>query len=115
LDADGYLYITDRLSDLINSGGEKIASQEVERVLARHPAVNEAAVIGRPDPHWGERVHAVVSLKPGHHVDPEDLRVWCRAHLAAFKVPKTLEIVPDIPKTATGKIAKEVLRRRPER
>jgi fatty-acyl-CoA synthase len=110
-DAEGFLHITDRLKDLINSGGEKIASREVERVLAEHPAVHEAAVIGVPDPLWGERVHAVVSLRPGATADAEELRRWCRTRLAGFKVPKTLAVVDDIPKTATGKVAKDVLRR----
>lgn len=115
-DREGFLHITDRLKDLINSGGEKIASREVERVLAEHPAVHEAAVIGVPDPLWGERVHAVVSLRPEASVDVEELRLWCRGRLAGFKVPKSIAVVDDIPKTATGKIAKEVIRRqyRPE-
>jgi acyl-CoA synthetase (AMP-forming)/AMP-acid ligase II len=109
-DAEGYLYIVDRQNDLINSGGEKISSGEVEDLLLRHPAVFEAAVIGVPDPLWGERVHAVVSLKPGAAVAPDEILAWCRGRLAGFKLPKTLRIVDELPKNTVGKLLKRVLR-----
>jgi acyl-CoA synthetase (AMP-forming)/AMP-acid ligase II len=110
LDADGNLFIVDREPDIINSGGEKIASAEVEDVLLRHPAVSEAAVVGVPDPVWGERVHAVVVLKPGASADCNDLLAWCGERLSAFKRPKSLRIAEALPKSPVGKILKRLLR-----
>jgi acyl-CoA synthetase (AMP-forming)/AMP-acid ligase II len=110
IDRDGYLSIIDRLNDLINSGGEKISSGEVEDLLLQHPAVAEAAVIGVPDPLWGERVHAVISLNPGMSVTAEELLTWCHGRLAGFKLPKTVRIVDELPKNAVGKLLKRVLR-----
>lgn len=110
LDHDGNLFIVDREPDIINSGGEKIASAEVEDVLLRHPAVAEAAVIGLPDPVWGERVHAVVVPKPGLVCDPDELVAWCGERLAAFKRPKSVRIAEALPKSPVGKILKRILR-----
>jgi acyl-CoA synthetase (AMP-forming)/AMP-acid ligase II len=110
--ADGYVEIRDRLKDVIISGGENISSVEVEGVLLRHPAVQEAAVVGMPDAKWGEAPHAFVVLKPGASADAEQLRAFTRERLAHFKCPHTISFVNDLPKTATGKIQKFVLRGR---
>ena len=107
---DGYVDIRDRLKDVIISGGENISSVEVEGVLLRHPAVQEAAVVGLPDARWGEAPHAFVVLKPGAPCSPEDLRTHTRERLAHFKCPHSFTFVTELPKTATGKIQKFVLR-----
>jgi fatty-acyl-CoA synthase len=108
--ADGYVEIRDRLKDVIISGGENISSVEVEGLLLRHPAVQEAAVVGLPDARWGEAPHAFVVLKPGCSCTPDELRAFARDHLAHFKAPHTVTFVEALPKTATGKIQKFVLR-----
>ncbi len=107
---DGYVEIRDRLKDVIISGGENISSVEVEGVLLRHPAVQEAAVVGLPDEKWGEAPHAFVVLKPDGVVSAEELRTFTRERLAHFKTPHTFTFVTELPKTATGKIQKFVLR-----
>jgi fatty-acyl-CoA synthase len=109
---DGYVDIRDRLKDVIISGGENISSVEVEGVLLRHPAVQEAAVVGLPDAKWGEAPHAFVVLKPGASATAEELRGFTRERLAHFKTPHTFTFVAELPKTATGKIQKFVLRGR---
>jgi fatty-acyl-CoA synthase len=109
---DGYAEIRDRLKDVIISGGENISSVEVEGVLLRHPAVQEAAVVGLPDAKWGEAPHAFVVLKAGATVSSDDLRAFTREHLAHFKTPQTFRFLAELPKTATGKIQKFVLRGR---
>jgi fatty-acyl-CoA synthase len=107
---DGYIEITDRLKDVIISGGENISSIEVEGVLLRHPSVQEVAVVGLPHEKWGEAPHAFVVLKPGATLTGEELQQFARERLAGFKVPKGVTMVPELPKTATGKIQKYVLR-----
>jgi fatty-acyl-CoA synthase len=107
---DGYVDIRDRIKDVIISGGENISSVEVEGVLLRHPAVHEAAVVGLADSKWGEAPHAFVVLKPGMAATTEELRTFTRERLAHFKCPHTVTFVADLPKTATGKIQKFVLR-----
>lgn len=108
--ADGYVEIKDRLKDIIISGGENISTIEVESVLYHHPAVLEAAVVARPDPHWGETPCAFITLKAGQeHVQQEDIVSFCREHMAAFKTPKTV-VFTQLPKTSTGKIQKFLLR-----
>jgi fatty-acyl-CoA synthase len=107
---DGYVDIRDRLKDVIISGGENISSIEVEGVLLRHPSVQEVAVVGLPHEKWGEAPHAFVVLKPGATLTEEELRGFARERLAGFKVPKGTTIVTELPKTATGKIQKYVLR-----
>jgi fatty-acyl-CoA synthase len=107
---DGYAEVRDRIKDVIISGGENISSVEVEGVLLRHPAVQEAAVVGLPDEKWGEAPHAFVILKPGQTATPEELRQFTRDRLAHFKAPQTVTFVNELPKTATGKIQKYVLR-----
>ncbi len=109
---DGYVDIRDRLKDVIISGGENISSVEVEGVLLRHAAVQEAAVVGMPDTKWGEAPHAFIVLRPGAEAMPEELRAFTREHLAHFKCPHSFTFVADLPKTATGKIQKFVLRGR---
>jgi len=107
---DGYAEIRDRIKDVIISGGENISSVEVEGVLLRHPAVREIAVVGLPDERWGEAPHAFVVLTAGATVEEEELRQFARDRMAHFKVPKGFHVVDDLPKTATGKIQKFVLR-----
>jgi fatty-acyl-CoA synthase len=107
---DGYVEIRDRLKDVIISGGENISSIEVEGVLLRHPAIREVAVVGLPHEQWGEAPHAFVVLEDGAGLTEPELREFARARLAGFKVPKGLTILPELPKTATGKIQKYVLR-----
>lgn len=108
--ADGYLQITDRLKDVIISGGENISSVEVEGVLLRHPAIAEVAVVGLPDERWGEAPHAFVVCKIGKTCDGAELRAFARDAMAHFKVPQAFHFVDELPKTATGKIQKFVLR-----
>ncbi|HEY7781388.1 MAG TPA: long-chain-fatty-acid--CoA ligase [Ktedonobacterales bacterium] len=107
---DGYVEIRDRIKDVIISGGENISSIEVEGVLLRHPAVQEVAVVGMPDPKWGETPHAFVVLKPGASASEDELNQFVRERLAHFKAPKGYHFVTELPKTATGKIQKFVLR-----
>ena len=107
---DGYIEIRDRLKDVIISGGENISSVEVEAVLLRHPAVQEVAIVGLPHPRWGESPHAFVVLRNGASATEDELREFARAHLAHFKAPQGVTFVKELPKTATGKIQKYVLR-----
>lgn len=107
---DGYVEIRDRMKDVIISGGENISSVEVEGLLLRHSAVQEVAVVGLQDDQWGEAPHAFVVLRAGVDACEEDLRRFARANLAHFKVPKSFTFVAELPKTATGKIQKYVLR-----
>jgi acyl-CoA synthetase (AMP-forming)/AMP-acid ligase II len=111
MDADGYIYITDRIKDLIISGGENIYPAEIERVLAEHPALQDVAVIGVPDERWGEVPKAVVVLRPGASIDPNEVIAWCRERIAGFKCPKTIDVVAALPRNATGKILKKDLRK----
>jgi fatty-acyl-CoA synthase len=108
---DGYVEIRDRIKDVIISGGENISSIEVEGVLLRHPAVQEAAVVGMPHEKWGEAPHAFVVLKPGASATEDEIREFARGRLAHFKVPQWVSFVGELPKTATGKIQKFVLRK----
>ncbi|MCA6121959.1 AMP-binding protein [Bradyrhizobium sp. WSM 1704] len=110
LDADGFLYLTDRKKDMIVSGGENIASSEVERVIYEMPEVREVAVIGLPDARWGEKPVAVVVLTDHARLDLSDLADHCRTRLAGFKVPKQLIIRDSLPRNPSGKVLKRVLR-----
>jgi fatty-acyl-CoA synthase len=107
--ADGYIELKDRSKDIIISGGENISTIEVESVLYRHPAVLEAAVVARPDEHWGETPCAFVTLKDGAAATAEEITAFCRDNMAKFKVPKSVVFGP-LPKTSTGKVQKYVLR-----
>jgi fatty-acyl-CoA synthase len=106
---DGYVEIRDRNKDIIISGGENISSIEVERVLARHPAVMEAAVTAMPDEKWGERPKAFVTLKKGQEVSEQEIIDYCKERIARFKAPAAVEFT-ELPKTSTGKVQKFVLR-----
>jgi fatty-acyl-CoA synthase len=110
LDSEGFIEVVDRKKDLIISGGENISSIEVEGFLYKHPAVLEAAVIAIPDERWGETVSAAVVLKPGAKATEEELIEFCRASLAHFKCPRRVQFVEALPRTATGKIQKNLLR-----
>lgn len=112
VDAEGFIYITDRQKDMIISGGENIASSEVERVLYDHPAVREAAVFARPHPRWGEIAVAAVVLAENSNFTYEDLLRHCETKLAKFKCPKDLVILPELPRNPSGKVLKRVLRDR---
>ena len=112
LDADGFLFLTDRKKDMIISGGENIASSEVERVLYQLPQVSEAAAIGLPHDRWGEQVVAVLVLRPGTALDAAEVAKHCRAHLAGFKVPKQTVFTDALPRNPSGKVLKRVLRER---
>ena len=109
-DEKGYIYIVDRKKDMIISGGENVYPREVEEILYRHPAVQEAAVIGIPDPYWVEKVHAVVVLKKGASTTANELISFCKQELARYKAPKSVEFVDSLPKNAAGKILKRELR-----
>lgn len=110
MDANGWFYLVDRKKDQINASGYKVWPREVEDVLYEHAAVREAAVVGVADPYRGETVKAFVSLRPGETVSIDDLIVFCKDRLAAYKYPRVIEIVEDLPKTATGKILRRQLR-----
>ncbi|MBI1199266.1 MAG: long-chain-fatty-acid--CoA ligase [Phenylobacterium sp.] len=110
LDADGYLFIRDRVKDMIVSGGENVYPAEVENAIYGHPAVAEVAVIGVPDPKWGEAVKAVVALKPGQTADPGGIIGWARERIAGYKVPKSVDFVAALPRNASGKVLKRDLR-----
>ena len=114
VDARGLVNIVDRKKDMILTGGENVYSTEVENALYEHPAVLEAAVFGRPDPTWGESVNAAVVLRAGAEVGADELRAFCRARIAGYKVPRAIEFLPELPKTGTGKISKHLLRTRSE-
>lgn len=110
MDADGYIYIVDRKNDMIISGGENIYPREVEEVIYRHPSVMEAAVVGIPDPVWGESVKAVVALKPGMTATEEEIIKLCKDDLASYKKPKSVDFVESLPKTAIGKIQRRLVK-----
>ncbi|MEV7795683.1 AMP-binding protein [Streptomyces sp. NPDC087512] len=112
MDARGWLYVVDRKKDMINASGFKVWPREVEDVLYTHPAVREAAVVGVPDGYRGETVKAWISLRPGAAADPDELAAYCEERLAAYKYPRQVEILPDLPKTASGKILRRELRSR---
>ena len=107
---DGYVEIRDRFKDVIISGGENISSVELEGILLRHPSILEVAVVGLADEQWGETPHAFVVVRPGADVSADDLREFARANMAHFKVPRGFHFVETLPKTATGKIQKYILR-----
>ncbi|HUT68679.1 MAG TPA: long-chain-fatty-acid--CoA ligase [Dehalococcoidales bacterium] len=109
-DENGYVYIVDRKKDMIITGGENVFPREIEEILYRHPSVQEAAVIGIPDPYWVEKVHAVVGLKKGAGCTAEELIALCKKNLAGYKAPKSVEFMDSLPKNAAGKIMKRELR-----
>jgi acyl-CoA synthetase (AMP-forming)/AMP-acid ligase II len=109
-DERGYVFVVDRLKDMIVSGGENVYSVEVENALARHPAVATCAVIGVPDERWGERVHAVVVLAAGQQVEHDELREFCKSLIGGYKIPRSFEVVGELPTSAAGKVLKRELR-----
>lgn len=110
-DADGFLYISDRIKDMIISGGENVYPAEVEAAMLRMPAIQSVAVVGVPHDKWGEVPHAVVVLRDGaQHLEASDVEAFLEGQLARYKVPKTLTVVEELPRTASGKIRKNVLR-----
>ncbi len=110
LDADGYVFIHDRVKDMVISGGENVYPAEVESALCEHPAVAEAAVIGVPDAQWGEAVHAIVVLRPDMVVSAEALTAWARTRIAGFKAPRSVTFAETLPRNAAGKLLKRALR-----
>ncbi|MFH1240995.1 MAG: long-chain-fatty-acid--CoA ligase [Pseudomonadota bacterium] len=112
VDEEGYVNIVDRKKDMIITGGENVYSVEVENTLYTHPSILEAAVIGVPDPKWGEAVKAIVVLKEGHSVTEEEIILHCKNRIARYKAPKSVDFVPELPKTGSAKIYKKGLRER---
>ena len=109
-DDDGYVFVTDRIKDVIISGGENIYPAEVENALRAHPAVADCGVIGVPDQRWGEVGRAIVVLRPGETAGERDLLEFLDGRIARYKIPKSVRFAAELPRTATGKIAKKVLR-----
>jgi long-chain acyl-CoA synthetase len=112
VDEDGYLFLTDRIKDMIVSGGENVYPIEVEEALAQHPAVEQVAVIGVPDERWGETVKALVVPRPGSAVSADELGAFARERLAGYKLPRSVEFVAELPRTPSGKVLKRELRER---
>lgn len=111
MDEDGYVYIVDRLKDMIISGGENIYSTEVENAISLMPGVAEVAVIGIPDDKWGERVHAIVVPRAGAQLDEAAVQAWAREHMAGYKVPRSVLVRADkLPLSGAGKVLKNELR-----
>jgi acyl-CoA synthetase (AMP-forming)/AMP-acid ligase II len=110
IDEDGYIYIVDRKSDMIISGGFNIYPREVEEVILTHPAVSEVAVIPVPDDTWGEAVKAIIVLKPGARINEEEIINFCKENLASYKKPKDVEFIKEIPKTAYNKVDRKALK-----
>jgi len=110
MDAEGYVFLADRKEDKIITGGFNVYPAEIEGALAEHAAVAECAVFAIPDPKWGEAVRAAVTLRPGHAVAPQELIAFCKEHLARFKVPKAIDVLPELPKSGVGKILRRALR-----
>jgi long-chain acyl-CoA synthetase len=111
IDENGYLYIADRLKDMIITGGENVYPREIEEILYSLPGVQECTVIGLPDKEWGERVVALIIPKPGKTIDPDTLNSQLKSRLAPFKVPKEFKIVEELPKSPAGKILKREIRK----
>jgi fatty-acyl-CoA synthase len=111
-DEEGYITVVDRKKDMIKTGGENVASREVEEVVFRMPAVSEVAVIGLPDPYWVEVVTAVIVLRQGQSLSEEDVIAFCKANMAHFKAPKRVTFTDALPKNPSGKLLKRELRKR---
>jgi long-chain acyl-CoA synthetase len=112
MDADGFVYIVDRIKDMIITGGENVYSTEVENVVAQYPGVLQCAVIGIPHPQWGEAVHAVVVVKEGASFDPAGLIGFCKERIGGYKCPRSVDVRTDpLPMSGAGKILKRELRR----
>jgi fatty-acyl-CoA synthase len=109
-DPDGYLFIHDRVKDMIVTGGENVYPAEVENALMSHPAVADAAVIGVPDDRWGEAVKAIIVLRSGVTLDPDSIIAHCRAQIAGYKTPKTIDVIDVLPRNPSGKVLRRELR-----
>ena len=110
VDDEGFVYVVDRKKDMIITGGENVYCAEVENVLSDHPAIAEISVIGRPDDRWGETAVAIAVLMPGASLDLAQLREWAAERLARYKLPSDLAVVDELPRNASGKVVKGVLR-----
>ena len=115
VDEQGWFYLVDRAKDMIVASGFKVWPREVEEVLYLHPAVREAAVIGVPDPYRGETIKAVISLRPGHNTTGEEIKAFARERIAAYKYPRIVDIIDDLPKTTSGKIMRRMLQTPPDK
>ncbi|NYG59766.1 acyl-CoA synthetase (AMP-forming)/AMP-acid ligase II [Nocardioides daedukensis] len=111
MDADGYLFVVDRIKDMVISGGENVYSVEVENALVKHDRIMQAAVVGVPDDTWGERVHAFLILREGEDITLEEVREWCRQHIANYKLPRSIDVVDSFPVSGAGKVLKRELRK----
>jgi len=112
MDDEGFVFVVDRIKDMIITGGENVYSAEVENAIYQHPAVAMCAVIGVPDEQWGERVHAVIALKPGQSTSETDIVAHCRQLIAGYKCPRTVSVRAEpLPLSGAGKVLKTVLRR----
>jgi len=112
IDSDGFVYLLDRVKDMIITGGENVYSREVEDVIYKHPAVADCAVIGVPHELWGEAVHAVITFRPGQSVSETDLIAWCKdGRLTPYKCPKSVGVIDEMPLSPTNKIMKNELRK----
>ena len=109
MDEEGFFYIVDRKKEMIVSGGENIYPREIEETLITHPAVADVAVVGIPDPDWGESVKAFVVLKEGEMIGEQEVIDFCKKHLASYKKPKTVVFIPTIPRNPSGKALKRLL------
>jgi long-chain acyl-CoA synthetase len=112
VDAEGYLFLTDRIKDMIVSGGENVYPIEVEEALSQHPAVDQVAVIGVADDRWGETVKALIVLRAGEVASADELVAFARERIASYKLPRIVEFVGDLPRTPSGKVLKRDLRER---
>jgi long-chain acyl-CoA synthetase len=110
IDEEGFIFIVDRKKEMIIRGGFNVYPREIEEVIYTHPAIAEAAVIGLPDEKFGEEVHAVVAPKPGMEIDGAELQAWIKERVAAYKYPRTIRVVPELPKGPTGKIMKREIK-----
>jgi acyl-CoA synthetase (AMP-forming)/AMP-acid ligase II len=110
MDADSYVFLVDRIKDMIITGGENVYSIEVENVISKHPAVATCAIVGLPDDKWGERVHAVVVLRSGAALELDELQRFARDQIAGYKIPRSMSIVDALPVSAAGKVLKRDLR-----
>jgi len=110
MDEEGYIYLAGRADDMIIKGGENISPEEVEDVIESHPKVEEAAVIGVPDPEWGQEPRAIVVVKRGETVTSEEIIEYCRLRLAGFKRPRSVIFVPSLPRNPMGKVLRKKLR-----
>src|SRR5690606_3594017 len=110
MDEDGFIFVADRLKDMIVTGGENVYSGEVENALASHACILQCAVIAIPDERWGEIVHACIVCRPGTSVTLEEIQVHCKALIANYKIPRSLELLDSLPISATGKVLKNKLR-----